>query len=241
MRNLITKIKESINEGIEQEQLIMTKKYEKDKARVAKIDNVPDLIKELVNIYGNTIQQKEKMISVLNEYLEADFFKNAEILKKANSVRFENKKHFVDFSTSGLHVITIGAVEYLREPIQPLPLKEDVLKFNEMWINYKKTGENYSDVLDKYSMLTRKLPAGALFKMKTKKKHVEAFANKQKKLIQENIEKMKLWESKMKEYKEHNDLTFNVIKDIKEDLIKFKNKNWHMKYKNIIDSEEFKI
>lgn len=241
MIELIEEIKDTIKEGVEEERKRMNDKYDENLDIVNKTNNVPEAIKELVNVYGNTIKQREKMTFILKQFLEADFFKNAEVVGGANYVYFKNGEYSVAFSTSRIYTITLSRTERLRKPLEPLTVRDDLLKFNDLWDNYDKTGEGYDVLVEEYSQLRRATSAGLLFKFRVKKEDIKEFAETHKQHIKKVTEHIENWKVELEEYEEELKMFEEMMKGLKVDLIKFKDEKWHMKYENLQDMKNYEI
>lgn len=241
MNKFIDEIKQSIYQGIEEEQARMEEKYNKDKMKIEKLNTVPEVIKELVNIYGNSMEQREIMIPILQKYLEADFFKEAEVVGRANFIHFQRGEYFIEFATSRMYSINIGRTEILRKPIKPLSVSEDILAFNELWDHYKKTGEKYDEVVNLYSSMTRDMGTGFIFRKRVKEEAIEEYVNKNKQHIENVNEKMKRWEEELENNEREKEMLYEIIRDVKDDLIKFRDCGWHIKYLNLNGFEGYEI
>lgn len=241
MNKFIDEIKQSIYKGIEEERARMEEKYNKDKMKVEELNTVPEAIKELVNIYGNSMEQREVMIPILQKYLEADFFKDAKVVGRANYIHFQKGEYFIEFATSRVYSINIGRTEILRKPIEPLSVREDILAFNELWDHYKETGEKYDEVVNRYSIMTRAMEAGFIFRKRVKEEAIKEYANMNKEHIENVNEKMKRWEEELEDYEKEREMLYEIIRDVKDDLIKFRDAGWHIKYENLNGFKDYEI
>lgn len=240
MDKFIDEIKQDIYKGIEEEKLRMEEKYSNDKLKVEKVNTVPEAIKELVNIYGNSLEQRKVMTPILEKYLEADFFKNAEVIRGANYIIFNKGEYSIGFSTSRLYGINIRRTENLRKPIEPLPVRKEILEFNELWDYYKETGEGYDYVVDYYSIMTRAMEAGFIFRRRVKKSTIEQYAEMNKQHIESVNQKMKRWKEDLEDYEKEKELFYETIRDVRNDLIKFRNAGWYIKDENLKGLEDYK-
>lgn len=238
----INDVKEIIIEGIEEERVKMNERYNRNKEDVYKIDNVPEAIKEFVEIYGNSAEQRKKMTDILKGYLQADFFREAgigrgssSIVSGANNVFFNSGDYFIGFSTSRIYNVIVGRTETLRPPSKKfLPIGKDILEFDVLWNTYQETGEGHDELIDAYSILKKAETAGFIYKMKLKmSKEVEEFAMNQKELIEDFDSKKKAWESELEEYNEKKELFYVLMDNVKGDLMKFIERGWHIQYSNL--------
>lgn len=242
MNELLEEVRGSIKAGIEDERERMNDKYNEDLNNVDEIDNIPKAIKQLVDIYGNTMEQRVKMIEILNDYLKADFFKGAtngregkDIVRGANSVFYNNGNYYVGFSTSRLYTIEVGRNENLRKPSEEIKrIGEDIVKFVDLWDEYDSTGKNYDKVIDLYSIMKRAKPAGILYKMNPSlRTDIKNFARDKKNNIEEYEERKELWERRVEEFEEEEVLFQSILDDLKEDLDNFADAGWRVTYENV--------
>lgn len=235
MDNIMNEAKESIREGIESERLKMNEKYDKDKETLERLDNIPEALYELSNVYGNTTSRKRLMIKILNSYLKADFFKDACIEEGVNNVFFNGDNYSVAFPSSRSRTITVARGESPCWPgPEPLGINDDCVKFNELWVHYKETGEDYEAVLEAYSKLTMKKTGGIIYKirlnMTTK---VEDYALKNQEAIEKAIKRKHKWDIDVLTY-ENQEVEFRkLLSDLRNDLEEFKNNDWSIKYESL--------
>lgn len=239
---IIDEAKESIKKGIEKERLKINSKYDKDKEHVDSLDNIPELMRELVSLYGNSIEQRDIMIQILNKQLKANFFKDASIgrgdnsiVSGANNVFFNKGDYSIGFGTSRIHAIIISRKEDLRKPGELFnPITKDMIKVNDLWDEYVSTGEGYDRLVQSYSFLRRQVPSDFILRVRLKTTNeLQEFILDLKKNIKNADIRRDNWENEMKEYKEEKEVFFKVMKDIKDDLLEFTNKGWHIKYNNL--------
>lgn len=241
----LQEIKDKIIGGIEAERENANLKYEKEKKIIEYTNSVPVLIRELVEIYGNTHNQSDKMIEILDEFLEANLFKNAKnevenysIVKGGNYVYYNYKEFYVGVSTSRIPVIVVGRNESLREPAKPiLMLNNAEMELIEVFESYVVDDEQkFDSVINAYSEATRSKPAGIMFKKKMKRsgeivKYVQGLMEK------EEIFKKKsaMWEKTMEFYNSEKKELQILIDDISKDLEKFEAEGWKIKYESLDD------
>lgn len=241
MNMCIDEIKERIYQGIDEEIENMKTKFNQDKELVKNTDNVPELVKQLVDIYGNSMEQRKVMAPILKQYLQGEFFKNAEVVGRANSLHFKNENYFIEFSTSRMYTILVGRAEELRKPIEPLSVREDIMELNNLWDSYKETGEGYNELINLYSIMSRGTEAGLFFTVKTKVTDIENYVKGQKQHIESVQRQVEQWKEDVIEYENQRQLFKELMEDVKGDLIKFQEKGWRIKYENIEEDEKTQV
>lgn len=237
----IEKVKSDVYKAIDVERQRAMEKYDTHKENIKNSKSVPSILKELVEIYGNNAKQREIMTSILKDFLTARFFKNAEIVGGANSIKFKNGNYSIEFSTSRIYDVVISRNGPLRPPIQPLNVREDALNFYELWKDYKETGENYGKLLDAYSMMRRGKLSGLIFKMKTKIEDIDEFAMQQKRYIDNVNEKIEIWKQEVEEYNKEIEFFKNMIIEIEDDLFEFRSNGWYINHKNLYGPEKLEV
>lgn len=236
----LEEIKSEVINEIENEKKKIELEYSSHIETVKTIDNVPELIKKLTYIHGNSLILRDEMTKVLQSYLTADFFKDAfigresfDIVKGANNIFFKNEKYYVGFSTSKIAIITIGRNEELIEPKEPFVIIDDQQKeFLKKFIHYKETGENYDELANKFSLITRKKSSNFIYKL-NKANRIEEYA---KHIIMENgkFEKRKeLYKESLIKYEKEKMECQEFLNSIDVDLDEFENNGWKLKYENI--------
>lgn len=239
----LQEIKDKIIGGIEAERENANLRYEKEKKIIEYTNSVPVLIKELVEIYGNTHNQSDKMIEILDDFLEANLFKNAKnevenysIVKGGNYVYYNYKEFYVGVSTSRIPVIVVGRNESLREPAKPiLMLNNAEMELIDMFDNYIVDDEaTFDSIINMYSEVRRSKPAGIMFKKKMRKsgeiaKYVLGLMERK-----ETFEKkLEMWEKDVEFYDSEKKELQMLIDDISKDLEKFKDAGWEIKYESL--------
>lgn len=237
----IEKVKSDVYKAINIERQRAMEKYDTHEENIKNSKSVPDILKELVEIYGNNAEQKKIMISILKDFLTARFFKNAEIIRGANSIKFNSGNYSIEFSTSRIHEVVISRSGPLRAPVRPLDIREDIMNFYELWRDYKETGENYDKLLDAYSMIRRGTLSGLIFKMRTKIEDIDEFAMQQKRYIDNVNKKMEVWKKEVEEYNKEIEFFKNMIIEIEDDLFEFRRNGWYINYKNLYGLEKMEV
>lgn len=228
----INEVKEKIRTGIEIERAKTNRKYNKDSEDLNLVNNVPEAIKQLVNIYGNSLEQRELMIEILSKYLKADFFQKADVIKGGNHVFFNDGVHSVAFSTSRVYEIVISKIESTLEPRNKVsPVKQEIKDFLMLWDHYQETGEDFRVVVNAYSKIINKSRAGLMFIFRVNiTDEIEDFANERKIQIEKVEEQILQYEIMLEKHNKGVE-NFKVFKEeIKEDLANFENSGWTIKY-----------
>lgn len=73
---IVNEAKLAIFKGIEEERERINANFDNEKENISKMDNIPTLLSQLIEVYGNSSKQYEKMEEILKGYLKASFFTN---------------------------------------------------------------------------------------------------------------------------------------------------------------------
>src|SRR5690606_29270604 len=96
------------------------------------VETIPEILKQLVNIYGNTTEQREVMSKIINDSLHSSFFRDVDVVKGANYLVFRDENHSVSFSTTRSFEIIVNQVSDIfqaRFRYDIPELKEEILSF----------------------------------------------------------------------------------------------------------------
>lgn len=241
MAKSIEGVKQTIYNAIEEERKRVEAKLAEDKLRIEKVSTVPEALTELVEIYGNNLEQRKLMTSILKDHLRGEFFKGAEVKGGANYVHFKNGNYSVGFSTSRFHSIVISRDETVEIPVhpsgKPLFVQDDVLEFYEIWENFRDTGEDFDKLLNVYSKMKRAIPSDFIFKLKTTMEDIYEFAKEQEEKINDVNRRKQIWQEELDEYNKEVELFTSIIEDIEIDLLEFRRGGWYITTKNLYTLE----
>lgn len=228
--------KSTIELGIETERAKMNEKYNSDIEDLNSVETIPEILKQLVNIYGNTTEQREVMSKIINDSLQSSFFRDVDVVKGANYLVFRDENHSVSFSTTRSFEIIVNQVSDIfqaRFRYDIPELKEEILSFMEMWDIYKETGKGYSSLAEDYYKATnKKRPMWMFISKLDLKKEIAEYAESVEENIQKREEALKVKEREDKEIEEKIQNYKTFVEEIKVDLEDFKKHGWRVKIIN---------
>lgn len=229
----INEIKDIVYKEIEIERKKSNMKYDNNKLNISQSRDLPSVMKELVDIYGNSVGQSNLMIELLEKYSNVAFISNSRAERKLNSVRFHDFEYYIDFSTSRSHSVEIGLSNPLSSLDKKPSLKKGVLEIYKLAVNYIETGKDkdYDKLLNYYSWQKRNKASTPLYKLRTKEDDVLEHALSQKIYIDNFDERVKEWERHGKEIEHRQKEYDSFIKSLDGFINDFKNAGWTIKVK----------
>lgn len=249
---IVDEAKLAIFKGIEEERARVNANLDNEKENISKMNNIPTLLSQLIEVYGNTSKQYEKMEEILKGYLEANFFTNVyeglkgySISGGGNFLYYKHEEFYVGFSGTRTKVITIGRNSTLKEPSKPSPSRvlesQQLYDFLKSWETYKADGsdENYLLAINAYSRLTLGRESTyflrrTMLKEKTKQTDlIEKYVISVNNELSDYKKSIKLWEKDLEDYNSGKEELYKELSEVNEDLKNFQKEGWRIEYKNL--------
>lgn len=235
----IKEIKEAMVESIEKTQEMLNKEFEKQKQEIQQLKEVaPVMLGKLVEIYGNSKEQKDLMVDVLKDSLTSQFAKESSYVKGANYVYLKNGEYYLGFSCMKEKEILIGRKDEIRVNQNWKPTNSNSKEELELMqlFNSKKEIENQK-IVDKYCEVCkqRNLFAFNFKTMRQKLKEIEKFVSEISESNKAYSSQIMQWEENMEKLESESEVVASIMQDINEDISKFKNEGWKIRYENIIN------
>lgn len=229
----INEIKDIVYKEIEIERKKKNIEYDNNKLNISQSRDLPSVMKELVDIYGNSVGQSNLMIELLEKYSNVAFISNSRAERKLNSVRFHDFEYYIDFSTSRSHLIEVGLVAPLIKVGKKPSLKKGVLEIYELAVNYIETGKDkdYDKLINLYSWQKRNKASTPLYKWRTKEDDVIEYVLSNKIYVDNLIVRTREWEAHVKELEDKKHKYDIFIKSLDGFINDFKNAGWTIKVK----------
>lgn len=230
----IDKVKGNIAEAIELRKKIEVEKLEKHKQDLLKIDNIPTIIYKITEIYGNSMEQKELIVPILQDSFKSQMLINSEVIKKANYIVFQNGEFYVQFPTSYSRYIELGRIERPREPQKP--------KFNQKYENFLNLWKKYQNAEDKsikkylidtYLQDVKNETPSYFNRKNVTMEKLENYASHCICEMDEYKKELDEWESKVEIFDNIDKVDAQFIKDIEVDLKTYKENAWRIEFKNL--------
>lgn len=229
-------------ENIQAEKEKAIANYDNEIAEIYESNSVPSMLRKLVDVYHNNLEQKVKMVQILDKFLESGFFKdgkfkcygNLEIVKGANYLHYKRGLYVVSFPGYRSKTIKLGIVNLplsKKPTLYAVEISEHENAYLKKWISYKAnpSKELFDNLLISYSKLnhSKKDSISLLDKMKLKYGNkLETIANEISSRKDSYEAQREIWETKMENYNLGLEKFNNFVSDLKVDLDKFEKDGW---------------
>ena len=122
------KERELLKNAIEEKKQEEINRLEEIQKKIDECTNPVDLLMMFVEIYGNTSDQAEYMISFIKSFAKEDFFKLAKTNRYANYVSFSYNDLRIMFPTSRCREIIVANDSNMKEPKEVKPLNDEYMR-----------------------------------------------------------------------------------------------------------------
>lgn len=231
----INEIKDIVYKEIEIERKRKNIEYDNNKLKVAQARDLPTIMKELVEVYRNSIEQSNLMIELLRQHSNVDFLSSSRAERKLNFIRFHDYEHYIDIGTSRVHYVEIGVSNPLSNLDKKPSLKKGVLEIYKLAVNYIETGKDkdYDKLINSYSWQKRNKASTPLYKWRTKEDDVIEYALSHKIYVDNLNVRTKEWEAHVKELEDRKNNYDTFIKSLDGFINDFKNAGWTIRVKGV--------
>lgn len=229
----INEIKDIVYKEIEIERKKKNIEYDNNKLNVAQARDLPTIMKELVDIYGNSVEQSNLMIELLRQHSNVDFLSSSRAERKLNFIRLHDYEYYIDIGTSRIHSVEIGLISPLIKAGKKPSLKKGVLEIYKLAVNYIETGKDkdYDKLINSYSWQKRNKASTPLYKWITKEDDVIEYVLSNKIYVDNLNVRTKEWAAHVKELEDKKHKYDNFIKSLDGFINDFKNAGWTIKVK----------
>lgn len=236
----IENLKEEMFSTIEAKLQKEINRINNEKEVILNSQSLPGILTCLVNIYGNTIEQGELQVKVVQSMSTSEFFKSSKASVKTNHIVFESDSHKVLIPKSFSKIISVERQKDIFVPRKPT-FSAFIKKTVDL---YLAQGENfnYKDFIDTYLIEVKKIKPTFISRRKVKESDVLRMLKKAESDVIDFELKMKKWEEELIqiEIEKKNDISF--VNSIKEDLKVFEESGWkvsieiesYKEYKNML-------
>lgn len=226
------KVSGSIVEGVKRSRDKANQDYLSILGELEKMTDKQEILCKLIDLFEDKMIDEDVFIEVFHAYLNTDFFNESSASETKNSISFSNGVYIIGFDIKK-KIIKFDRVEMVGD-MKPLPIREDMLDFNELWREYEDSGQKdsikRSKLIDSFSRMNKESTLNLLLKRGRIIRDMEEFAVSLKESIENKRLEFLQWEKDQLIFEEEDKAFSKIIDDFQYDLIEFILNDWGTRF-----------